>query len=147
MIIFTKIDPVSRLQLLKLIIVRWLFTKIIEEVKTDEEVLALFLFGSTARNENVEKSDIDICLVLTPRSYTPRELSQKKLSYLKRFNLDIQVFQQLPIYIKTRVLKEGKVLHCKDEDSLYDIAFTVIQEFADFEPIYRDYLKEVGDAR
>ena len=120
---------------------------IIEEVKTDKEILALFLFGSTARKENDKHSDIDICLVLTPRSYNPRELSQKKLSYLKRFNLDIQVFQQLPIYIKTRVLKEGKVLHCKDEDALYDIAFTVIQEFADFEPIYRDYLKEVGNVR
>ena len=124
-----------------------LITKIIEEVKTDEEILAVFLFGSTARKENDKHSDIDICLVLTPRSYTSRELSQKKLSYLKRFNLDIQVFQQLPIYIKTRVLKEGKVLHCKDEDALYDIAFTVIQEFADFEPIYRDYLKEVGNVR
>ena len=120
---------------------------IIEEVKTDKEILALFLFGSTARKENDKHSDIDICLVLTPRSYTPRELSQKKLSYLKRFNLDIQVFQQLPIYIKMRVLKEGKVLHCKDEDVLYNIAFTVIQEFADFEPIYRDYLKEVESVR
>jgi predicted nucleotidyltransferase len=122
-------------------------TKIIEEVATDKEILAVFLFGSTARKENGKYSDIDICLVLTPRSYTPRELSQKKLSYLKRFNLDIQVFQQLPIYIKTRVMKEGKVLHCKNEDALYDIAFTVIQEFADFEPIYKDYLKEVGDVR
>jgi hypothetical protein len=44
-------------------------------------------------------------------------------------------------------MKEGKVLHCKNEDALYDIAFTVIQEFADFEPIYKDYLKEVGDVR
>jgi predicted nucleotidyltransferase len=122
-------------------------TNIIEEVKTDEEILALFLFGSTARKENDKQSDIDICLVLTPRSYTPKELSRKKLSYLKKFDLDIQVFQQLPIYIKIRVIKEGKVLHCKDEDVLYDIAFTVVREFADFEPIYRDYLKEVGDVR
>ena len=46
-----------------------------------------------------------------------------------------------------RVIKDGKVLHCKDDDALYDIAFTVIQEFADFEPIYRDYLKEVESVR
>ena len=119
-------------------------TGMIKQVKTDKEILALFLFGSTARKENDKHSDIDICLVLIPRSYTPRELSQKKLSYLKKFNLDIQIFQQLPIYIKRRVIKEGKVLHCKDEDTLYEITFIVIQEFADFEHIYRDYLKEVA---
>jgi len=122
-------------------------SKIIEDAKKDNEVLALLLFGSTTRKENHKNSDTDICLVLMPRPYTPKELSQKKLEYLKSFNLDIQIFQQLPITIKQRVIKEGKVLHCKDEDTLYEITFTVIREFADFEHIYRDYLKEVARDR
>jgi predicted nucleotidyltransferase len=122
-------------------------SKIIEDAKKDDEVLALFLFGSTTRKENHKNSDIDICLVLMPRSFTPKELSQKKLEYLKSFNLDIHIFQQLPINIKKRVIKEGKVLHCKDEDTLYEVTFTVIREFSDFEHIYRDYLKEVSHVR
>ena len=122
-------------------------SKIIEGAKKDAEVLALFLFGSTTRKENYKNSDIDICLVLMPHSYTPKELSQKKLEYLKSFNLDIHIFQQLPINIKKRVIKEGKVLHCKAEETLYEITFIVIREFADFEHIYRDYLKEVAHVR
>jgi len=118
---------------------------IVEEVKNDSEMLALILFGSTARKDNYKQSDVYICLVLMPRSFTPKELSQKKLAYLKSFILDIQVFQQLPLYIKRRVLKEGKILHCKDDDALYDLSFTVIREFADFENIYRDYLVEVWE--
>ena len=120
--------------------------KIIEAAKKDVDILALFLFGSTAREDTHKDSDVDICLVLIPRFYTPKELSQKKLEYLKSFNLDIQVFQQLPIYIKKRVLKEGEILYCKDEDKLYEVAFTVIREFSDFEHIYREYLNEVTHA-
>jgi hypothetical protein len=33
-----------------------------------------------------------------------------------------------------------------DEDSLYELAFTVIREYSDFEHVYRDYLKEVANA-
>lgn len=115
-------------------------------VKEDKQILALFLFGSTARRNNYLGSDVDICLVLVPGPYTSKQLSEKKMEYLKLFNLDIQIFQQLPIYIKRRVVKEGKVLFCRDEDKLYDNVFFVIREFADFEHIYYDYLKEVAYA-
>jgi predicted nucleotidyltransferase len=120
---------------------------IVEKVKNDPEVLALFLFGSSARNEECEQSDVDLCIVLMPGTYPPKELSQKKLDYLKSTDLDIQVFQQLPIYIKKRIIKEGKVLYCKDDDALYDLCFAAIREFADFEHIYRHYLAEVADGR
>lgn len=120
--------------------------KIVEKAKNDPEILALFLYGSIAREEDHEQSDVDLCLVLTPASYTPQELSNKKLAYLKIFDLDIQVFQQLPIYIKTRVIKDGKVLHCKDDAALYELSFSVIREFSDFEHIYRDYLAEIENA-
>ncbi|MCG2713031.1 MAG: nucleotidyltransferase domain-containing protein [Candidatus Omnitrophica bacterium] len=119
---------------------------IIRDLKKDNQVLAVFLFGSTAREENHNKSDIDVCLVLKAGRYTTKELSRKKLEYLKLYDFDIQVFQQLPIYIKKRIIKEGKILFCREEAALYEIAFSVIREFADFECIYRDYLKEVANA-
>ena len=78
---------------------------------------------------------------------TSMELFQKQLTYLKLFDMDIQIFQKLPLYIRIRIIKEGKVLFCRNEDTLYEIAFRTIQEFADFEHIYRDYLKELASAR
>ncbi len=121
---------------------------LIEYSKYDADILAVMLFGSSARDENSKDSDIDICLILKPANYTALFLSQKKLQYLKEFsNLDVQIYQQLPLYIRQRILKDGKILFCNDEDALYNVAFKTIQEYEDYKHIYTDYLKEVGSDR
>ena len=111
--------------------------------RQDDEVLAVFLFGSAARREEHETSDIDICLILKPGRYSSLGLSEKRFEYLKAFDLDVQIFQQLPVYIRMRVIKEGKNLFCANEDELYQSVFNTITEFEDFRGIYRDYLSEV----
>ena len=117
---------------------------LLKAAQKDPRVLAVILYGSLARNERTPRSDIDICLILRHSKHLFRELSLIKLNYLKRFSsLDIQIFQQLPLYIRQRVLKEGRVLLSKNEDKLYAVAFDFIREFADYEHIYRDYLNEV----
>ncbi len=110
----------------------------------DPSILAVILFGSRARGDFRKDSDTDLCLVLMPRSYTSRELSSYKLRYRSKIDAALHIFQQMPIYIQQRVLKDGKVLWCRDEDALYEIAFRVIREFADYEHIYREYLEEVA---
>jgi predicted nucleotidyltransferase len=100
-------------------------SKLIEKAKADESVLAVILYGSRVRGEETPISDRDICLVLRPGDYNDLRLSEKKLEYLKSFDMDIQVYQQLPVYMKTRVLKEGSVLFCRDEDMLYEVAYLI----------------------
>ncbi len=118
---------------------------IVKKAKKDKDILAVILFGSYARKEPYR--DIDICLVLQPKKYDKLFLSRKKLTYLTDFQkTDIQIYQQLPIYIRTRVLKEGKVIYCKNEDALYDVAFATIKDFNDFEPRYKTYLESVMNA-
>ncbi len=121
--------------------------KLVTIIKHDSQILAIFLFGSAVRDERYEDSDVDICLLMNEDSHTSMEFFQKRMSYLKLFNMDIQIFQQLPLYIKIRIIKEGKILFCRNEDRLYEILFRTIQEFSDFEHIYRDYLKEVASVR
>ncbi|RLG51201.1 MAG: nucleotidyltransferase domain-containing protein [Thermoproteota archaeon] len=118
--------------------------RFIEKGRRDPDLLAIFLFGSRVRGDEGPNSDVDICLVLQPRRYTELELSQKKLEYLKDFDFDVQIYQQLPLYIRRRVLKEGKVLFCQDEDQLYQLAFRTAQQFEDFRHIYYTYLQEVA---
>lgn len=119
--------------------------KLIKAARQDSEVLAVFLFGSIARGNNYKTSDIDICLILKDRHYTPLELSKKKVRYLKLFDMDVQIFQQLPLYIRMRVIKEGKNLFRADEDKVYEIVFNTITEFEDYRHIYREYLEEVAN--
>jgi hypothetical protein len=71
-------------------------------------------------------------------------LHQKRLSYLKEGNADVHVFSQLPLYIRRRVLKEGKILLCRDDDLLYEIAFRTAQAFEDFRHLYYGYLEELA---
>ncbi len=120
----------------------------LEEIKKiaerDKDILCVFLFGSQAQKESNVFSDTDVCLILSSNEYSKLEVSRKKIEYLKIFpQLDIHIFQQLPLYIKIRVLKSGKILLCKDEDKIYNLAFSVITEYSDFEHILRDYLREM----
>lgn len=111
-----------------------------EKIKKDWDILALILFGSYARGEVA--GDVDLCMVMFPAKAS--EGFDKRIKYSQTEGLDVQVFQDLPLYIRKRVLKEGKVLHSKDEDLLYDIAIKTAKEFELFRPKYELYLEGVA---
>jgi predicted nucleotidyltransferase len=113
--------------------------RLIEKAKSDKDVAAVILFGSAARKE--EARDVDVCLVLYPDEADKG--FDKRVEYSTDEKLDVQVFQDLPLYIRIRVLKEGKILLCKDDDLLYDIAASSVREFEYFRPRYEEYLEGV----
>jgi len=118
-----------------------IFDSLINKVKKDRDMLAVIVFGSFARKEKY--SDIDICFVLKEKQKNI-EMSKKRLEYLKDFpSFDIQIFQQLPLYIRIRILKEGKIVFCNNMNMLYDTAFAAIKEFEDYKHVYKSYLEGV----
>jgi hypothetical protein len=112
------------------------------------EVLGVVLFGSAARQEQTLLSDVDLCLVMMPlpKPFEPSTFLRKRLEYMEDFSLDVRVFQQLPLYVRRRVLKEGQVLFTRNESLLYELAFRTAQAFEDFKHIYYRYLGEVESA-
>ena len=116
------------------------FKAIIEKIKKDKKVIAVLLFGSYARKKSYAR-DIDICIVLD-KEYTNYEMSKKRLKFLASAHdkLDIQIFQQLPLYIRSKILKQSKVLYCKDMKKIYDLAYSTIREYEDFKPRYEMYI-------
>ena len=117
--------------------------RLIARAKNDPDVLAVLLFGSRARGDASPRSDLDVCLVLAegPRSDLGR--AEKRLEYLAEADLDVAVFQSLPLHIRSRVLKEGAVLHVRDEDALYTLAIRTARAWEGFRHIHRLYLDEV----
>jgi len=115
--------------------------KLIEKAKNDKKVLAVALFGSSL---NGKGRDIDICIFLD-KKYSNLEMSKKRMRLLLKCpsNFDIQIFQQLPVYIRKRILKEAKILFCKNLPLLYEIYFQTIKEFNFFEKLYNMYLEKV----
>jgi predicted nucleotidyltransferase len=119
--------------------------QLVARASQDADVLAVILFGSVARGEQTARSDVDVCLVLTPERIRDKSVAARtRLEYLSHFDLDVQIFQALPLYIRHRVLKEGQVLFVRDEDLLYEVAFRTAQAFEDFKPIYYRYLEQIA---
>ena len=118
--------------------------RLLEKAERDEAILAVFLFGSVARGERTATSDVDVALVMRDPSLDAAEVFRKRLEYMELPGLDVHVFQRLPIYVRQRVLKEGRVLFVRNEDALYELAFRTVQAFEDFRHRYHEYQEEVA---
>jgi len=71
-----------------------------------DDALGILLFGSRARLEDVERSDIDICIV--------RPVSDRVLTGIARTfggKYDIKVFENLPLYIQIEIIRDHRTLH------------------------------------
>lgn len=100
-------------------------------------IKAIYLFGSYATNKNHALSDIDICVI--------GDLTEKAESEVMGFvsdNLDISIFNRLPIYIKIRVFKEGKLLILKDKEYVDLIKIRTLREYLDFKPAINKFCME-----
>jgi predicted nucleotidyltransferase len=114
--------------------------QILSRAKDDDEILAIVIYGSFARGE--EYHDIDVCLVVWPNRLENVNTLEKEISYSSD-NLDIHIFQNLPLYIQAKVLEEGIVKLVKDDDEYFDLVLNTIQKWEDFKPSFTLYLEEV----
>jgi hypothetical protein len=109
-------------------------TPLIRELSLKEEVIALLLFGSVARGQARSISDIDLCIV------TPRDLSQPDrwdlLSYGAE-KIDVNLFWDLPITIRFRVIREGRVMFLKRPLQFHRIKAETVREYLDMAPLIR----------
>jgi predicted nucleotidyltransferase len=118
--------------------------RLVVRAKEDPDILAVLLFGSRARGDASPASDHDVCLVLAAPPGLSLSASEKRLDYLAVGELDVVIFQQLPLYIRSRILREGRVLFARDEDALYAVAIRTAKAFEGFRHIHRAYLDAVA---
>jgi predicted nucleotidyltransferase len=122
-----------------------MLSDLLHAAEPDARILAVLLYGSQARGESRPESDTDVCLVLSPDAHSHGDAAQAQLDYLRFSSLDVRIFQRLPLYVRQRVLKDGKVLLVKNEDDLYEIAFRTVRAYEDFRPFYLEYLKQTAN--
>ena len=107
---------------------------IIRELSLKDDVIALVIFGSVARGQARSISDIDLCIV------TPKDLSQSSrwdlLSYGTE-KIDVNLFCDLPITIRLRVIREGRVMFCKNALLFHRIKAETVREYLDIAPLIR----------
>ena len=101
---------------------------LIKEISKMKCVSAIFLFGSRAREKERKDSDVDIAVLTKNASY---DKEMKIIGYGDEI-FDVHVFSRLPLIIQFRILKEGKVIFCRNKKDIYDIKSRVFKSYWDF---------------
>ena len=105
----------------------------------------MILFGSYLESKSYR--DIDLCIVL----YEKKDnlyMSKKRLEYQKISDkIDVQIFQQLPLYIQKEIINKGKPVLMKDYDSTFDIFWQTNERFEDYKKYYLDYLEYIENGK
>lgn len=110
--------------------------KTLDRIKRYENVLAIIIFGSQAKGKATRLSDIDICVVLS-------DVNRNKalISTCGSDKMDISFFDELPIYMRYRVFKEGVLVYARDEAKLTGIMGNTLSEFMDFRSTLDEYFR------
>ncbi|MEW5954257.1 MAG: nucleotidyltransferase domain-containing protein [Bacillota bacterium] len=116
---------------------------LIEKLKTDENIVAVYLFGSYAESKQTPVSDIDLA-VLLDRDFPPGRYFEKKLELLSIITqllntdeVDLAILNQSPLALSYRVLSKGRLLYEKENGKGQRVSFQVrtYDRYFDFKPI------------
>ena len=109
-----------------------------------KKIKFIILYGSFAEGNQTPLSDIDLSVYYEG---TKEERFKFRMEALGNVNdkFDIQIFQDLPLYIRKEVISHGKILYQKNYSEIFDIFIKTIKSFGDFKPrldIYYSGLEE-----
>jgi len=116
-----------------------LFLKKIRKMPNFNKVRFIFLFGSYSNNQQNKISDIDFAVFYNGNNIERFKFRKKLLGNLPN-KFDVQIFQDLPLFVRINVLK-GKLIYFKDETFVYDKAYETIKKFEDLKKYYEDYIE------
>jgi predicted nucleotidyltransferase len=116
--------------------------KVMKKMEDFPSVEFIILYGSQNRGDARLDSDVDLAVYYQGSETDASNFRQKVLGELYDDYYDIQIFQQLPLFIQIEALK-GEIVFSKDLVKVYDIANQVIKEFEDFKRYYYDYIGEM----
>ena len=112
--------------------------ELVHVLACDKDVVALYAFGSLAKNSLKPLSDLDFGFLIDSR-LNKRQRSDKHLALiglftdtLKTEEIDVINMRDAPHRIAFQILKTGTLLFCRDRLALTDFREVVIQSYLDF---------------
>lgn len=116
-----------------------LYSKEIEILKNNNNILAMILFGSYSKNQQNELSDLDLCLIL--KKNISKKEKEKILSYSDE-KLDINILEEMPLSLQYKTLITGKII--KSKIDIEAVKRGVRKEWFDFRPILNNIYESKG---
>jgi uncharacterized protein len=108
-----------------------------------EKVKFIVLFGSHAAGKSTPLSDKDIAVYYDGTENQRFRFRMFASGHLPE-NIDLQIFQDLPVYVRSAVL-HGKMLYHDDFQFVFNQYIKTIREFGYYKKHYDRYITELGD--
>lgn len=125
--------------------------RIIRYFEGRDEVSALYVFGSLAKEKVTEESDIDIAVFVNEAKLEKKNYERLKKEYynasptFSRRSVDIVILNTAPPFLKHQILKAGKILFDRNRKLRVRFTARAIMEYLDFKPLQDIMLKGVAD--
>ena len=117
------------------------FSLLVQAVKNDPEIVALYCFGSYAHGRVGPLSDVDLAVLLDqnmpPGRYFNKRLRLHTLiaKIIKTDEVDLVILNSAPLLLVHRVLKGGRLLYERDPARRIGFEVKAIREYLDFVPV------------
>jgi len=116
---------------------------LLESLKEDKRISALFLYGSAVKNNLSPLSDIDIAILLDS-SFSNKEMfdihlniTGKILDLLLIDEVDLQLLNTAPMRFINNILNHAKLMFCNNRGQLIDFTDQKKMAYLDFK-YYKD---------
>ncbi len=113
--------------------------KVIEGLSNLSFVEAIMLFGSKINGNARKDSDIDIAVITKDISKN----QEIKILGFSSEKFDISIFNRLPLIIQFRIIRDGKVIFCRNEDYYHEVKFNVIRKYLDFAVFINNFYRRI----
>ncbi|MGM5485236.1 MAG: nucleotidyltransferase domain-containing protein [Nanobdellota archaeon] len=117
--------------------------KRILDLDKKKKVLFILQFGSTVDGTETPRSDVDITIF-----YEGSEKERFRFRLLCSGDLpdryDVQIYQDLPLYVRNDIVKKHKVLFARDEQKMKEILIDTIRDYSRFEKYLNNYYEGAG---
>jgi len=118
--------------------------KLVKDIGAIQGVEGVYLFGSAARGKARPYSDTDICVITKPGI---SEKARTNILLNAGRKVDISILDELPIYIRFRVFKEGRPLLVKNRLAVHRAKTATIREYQNFSPLLQKHYSKILGGR
>lgn len=107
-------------------------------LEREPDVLVAYLFGSVARGTSGSLSDVDVAVLLREGADTAsRQLALAADLAEIAGSVDLTILNDAPIALAYRVLRDGRVIMCRDERARVEYWAHTVDRYLDMEPFRR----------
>lgn len=117
-----------------------LLERLARRLQREPDVLAAYLFGSAARGTAGPLSDLDIAVLLSDGADT----AGRQLDLIagigetaRSESVDVVILNDAPVMLAYRVLRDGRLIFCRDETARTAHWARTVDRYLDMEPLRR----------